>query len=116
MRVHDVGPLLPDQRGDPRGQAAHLQGLADQWQPAPAAAGTAGPMESPAIHAFLRREAGIVPRAGELDGFPPETALGGEDAERTEHVAALQRQGMIEDVQDAHAGSRADATRRRACR
>jgi hypothetical protein len=59
-----------------------------------------GAVEGPAVDGFLGRRAGVVARAGDLDSLPAEAALGAEQAEAAEDVAALQRQAVVEDVKD----------------
>ena len=64
-------------------------------------------MEAPPFRILDRAARLAASRRGELNGFPPEFALLPEDRSGAKGVAAVLRQRMVEDVEDAHsAGSR----------
>ena len=59
-------------------------------------------MKAPAVDVLDVAARLAVARRGELQRLPAERALLAQDGQRAERVAAVQRQRVIEDVQDAH--------------
>ena len=56
----------------------------------------------PPIDVFFRDLISALFGAGQMECFPTQRALFFEDGNRPKSVAAVQRDGMVEDVEDAH--------------
>ncbi len=101
MRVHNVRTFGADHLGDAALQRAHFQRFGRDGSGGKTAARLLRAMEGPAVHGFDRTEPFVVARRGDLHRIPPEPALRGQDAERSEHLPAVQRQGMVKDVKNS---------------
>jgi len=100
--VDQVGAHGCRHRLDARGKLSHQRHLVEPRHTAPAGCGRRA-MEVPAVHRLLqRRAAGSVLGAGQVEGLPPERALLAQQRQRAERVPAVQRDRVVEDVEDAH--------------
>ena len=109
--------VRPDVAGDcfqPGFQLLHQGQFPADGQVGQKAGGGWGAVEAQAIHVVERGGCFALLGRGEVEGFPAQGALFAEQGGGTEGVAAVQRDGMVEDVQDAsHAASPASMTLRR---
>ncbi len=70
----------------------------------PGAGGRGRAEEVPPVHGFFRAAGGAVLGAGEVEGVPAQPALLAQQGQRAEGVAAVQGDGVVQDVEDAHGG------------
>jgi len=68
------------------------------------------PVENPSVDGFFRQIRFGVARGRQMMRLPPEPPLFGQERQRAERIAALQRDRMIENVENAHADHRSVST------
>lgn len=99
MGKEDVGLDFGNDLVQPRFRRCHLGVFAQHRQ-----AGTADRRRTvgPSIDEFLRLIRLGMKWSGQMMRFPAQAALFGQQRQAAERIAALQRDGMVEDVQDTH--------------
>ena len=88
--------------GQPARERAHHHELRDRRQSRQPLAFERCAEEMPALYRLFQMLATLLLRAGEMRCFPPEALLLLQYRQRAERITAVQRQRMIEDMQDAH--------------
>ena len=106
MGVQDVRPLIPRHLLYPLPQRRYRCQLLNNRLPGEPAGSWTRPekMQFPDLLLLRSRH---VPVARDLDGLPPERGLLAQNSRRAEGIAILDRQRMIEEVQDAQAATAA---------
>ena len=114
MRVEDVGveALAPAPRCAARVARISAQ-IADARHARRRALAERRAMKAPTVDVLDLAARLAVARRRELQRLPAERPLLAQDGQRAEHVAAVQRKRVIEDVQDAHGGAYAAIRPRR---
>jgi hypothetical protein len=102
VRVQDVRLDLRDDLGQAPGQAVDHLFLVQHRQFGQRSARGRGAVEVQAVDGFFQIVAGMLLGAGHMEGFPAERALLAQDRAGAEGVAAVQRDRVVEDVQDTH--------------
>ena len=101
MCVQHVRPELRGELVDASGRGSHFAEVAETRQPRRAPRDGC-PVEAPAVHDLAARGADILARRRELQGLPAERTLLAQDGDGPEHVPAVQRKRVIENVQNSH--------------
>ena len=101
MGVQDIRTQLARQLHETNLGRLHQCPLVDDWQFSGQAAWRGRAEEAQAVGFFLQPLGIELLGAGEMKGLPPQPALTAQDVGAAEGVAGVQRQGMVEDVQDA---------------
>ena len=104
--MQDVGTMIPRDLLYPRPQRRDRCQLHSHGLPCEPAGSWAGP-EKTQVRDLLFLRSRRVPVARDLDGRPPERGLLAQNGSCAESIAILDRQRMIEEVQDAQAATAA---------
>ena len=101
MGMQDVRPHLLDHLGDPPAHGRHQPQFADSRQLRSSVGVERSAEEMPVVDRLLGDRRRTLLRRSEMEGLPAAPTLLAQQGERAKRVAAMQRQRMVEDVEDA---------------
>jgi hypothetical protein len=99
MGVEDIGPKRVDHPVDRCGKGADFRQFAQRGRQFARRHGT---VEIDAVDRFTCDRRCALSRAGNRRDLPPARHLRGQDRPCAERVPAMQRQAMVEDMEDSH--------------
>src|SRR5574340_1275395 len=100
--MQNMGPYVLDDLLDAVGGFTHQLDLCESRNTFKQPARRQRAIEMPAVHLFFVSRHQPLFRAGKMERFPAQRSLLLEDRQCAESVAAVQRNRMIENMQDAH--------------
>ena len=100
--VQHIGLCRFGHFGDASRQLLHQREFSNARQRAIGAAGGGGTEKPQSLHTIFRGRAGPLLRTGQVQRFPPQRALCPQNRQCAEGVPAVQRNRMVQNVQDPH--------------